>query len=391
MLGHIGQGLLRHPQQRHLHLGVQRPRVTGRGDFGGHAAGRRPAGRFGGQRVGQFAVFQRLRPQRLDRAAGLGQAVSGQPGGVADPPVAFGLDAGLLGGLELGDDPGQALGERVVDLPGHPLPFVPRAGLPGLGKQLGLQPGVLRDHLLQPLVGLGQLDDHLLPGQVLLLGLGPQPDERPDEHEIDAAQDGPDRHRHHRRAVKSPALRHAEEDGHHRGEHPPPHPGQEHERLQEADPGEEGEPGAADGEHRDEDQQAGEVDPHRPLALRPAGMQDDHPGDPGRRGRRDADGDTERPGRRMLGQYVREEREGEEQVGHHPREPVGLMLNRLEAAVRRANRHRSSFPMPVTSGRSGPPGSRRSGPMPPLCPGTPAGDPGPSSCPAPRAEPSRAG
>ena len=50
----------------------------------------------------------------------------------------------LVGRLELGDDPGQALGERVVDLAGHPLPLVEHAGLAGLGQQLGVQAGVLR-------------------------------------------------------------------------------------------------------------------------------------------------------------------------------------------------------------------------------------------------------
>ena len=44
-----------------------------------------------------------------------------------------------VGGLELGDDPGEALREGVVDLAGHPLPLVEHPGLAGLGEQLGVQ------------------------------------------------------------------------------------------------------------------------------------------------------------------------------------------------------------------------------------------------------------
>jgi len=95
-----------YPQQRHLDLRVQGPRLAGSLDLPGHAAGEGPAGHLVGQRLGEPAVLQRLRPQRLDRAAGLGQAVPGQPLGVVDPPLAFGVAGGLLGRLELGDDAG---------------------------------------------------------------------------------------------------------------------------------------------------------------------------------------------------------------------------------------------------------------------------------------------
>jgi hypothetical protein len=157
-----------------------------------------------GQRLREPAVLQRLGPQRLDRTAGLGQAVPGEPLGVADPPLALGVVAGLLGRLELGDDPGQALRERVVDLPRHPLPLVPRARLPSLGEQLGLQPGVLRDHLFQPLVRLGELGDHALPGLILLFGFLAKQDEDAGEHDVDTPQEHPDRHRRYGRPVESP-------------------------------------------------------------------------------------------------------------------------------------------------------------------------------------------
>jgi len=93
----------------------------------------------------------------------------------------------LLSRLELSDDSGQALGQGVVDLPGHPLPLVPGPGLPGLGEQLGLQPGVLGDHLLQPVVRLGQLGDHALAGLVLLFAPRAQHGEQPDQAHVTQA------------------------------------------------------------------------------------------------------------------------------------------------------------------------------------------------------------
>ena len=66
---------------------------------------------------------------------------------------------GLFGRLELGDDAGQTLGQGVVDLPGHPLPLVQHAGLPGLGQQLVLQARVLGQGGLELAVGLAQLTE----------------------------------------------------------------------------------------------------------------------------------------------------------------------------------------------------------------------------------------
>lgn len=48
--------------------------------------------------------------------------------------------AGEVGRLQLGDDPGQALGEDVVDLPRQPLPFLSDPGLARLGDKLGVPP-----------------------------------------------------------------------------------------------------------------------------------------------------------------------------------------------------------------------------------------------------------
>ena len=87
----------------------------------------------------------------LDRAAGLGQALAGEPLGVLEVAVPVGRAvARLVGGLELGDDPGQALGDRVVDLARHPLPLVEDARLARLGQQLGVEAGVLLQRRLEP-------------------------------------------------------------------------------------------------------------------------------------------------------------------------------------------------------------------------------------------------
>jgi len=328
VLGHVGQSLLGYAQQGHFHFGMQRPRVAGGLDLGGHAAGGRPAGHLPGQRVGQLAVLQRLRAQRLHRAAGVGQAVPGQTLGVADAPLAFGLAGGLLGGLELGDDPGQALGQRVVDLPGHPLPFVARARLPSLGQQLGLQAGVLGHHLFHPLVGLGQLGDHPLTGPVLLLGFHPEQHEHSHQRHVDEGQHQPDSHLRHGRPVESPALSHGEEDRYHRCGRPAPRTLQVTERVQEPHPGEERKKGTAEGEQGDERDQAGDVEPGRPRSLHPAWVQDGRPGDPGPRRHGDADRDGEGPGARPEDEHVRDERDGEQDVLDHPRQRLVPALQR---------------------------------------------------------------
>ena len=127
--------------------------------------------------------------------------------------------------LELGDDPGEALGERVVDLPGHPLPLVDHARLPGLGQQLHLQPGVLLQRLGEAPVGLFQLGDHLPAARGLLRGQCPEVGEPAGQHRVD--HDEPEQRQQGRPGqVHEPAAdlrvrdqRHGHADA---GEPPPP-------------------------------------------------------------------------------------------------------------------------------------------------------------------------
>ena len=91
--------------------------------------------------VRQRDALESLRPRRLDRAARLGQALARQAHGVVDVPLPVVAPiARLLGRLQLGDDPGQALGDRVVDLARHPRPLVEHAGLAGLRDELRWSP-----------------------------------------------------------------------------------------------------------------------------------------------------------------------------------------------------------------------------------------------------------
>jgi hypothetical protein len=87
----------------------------------------------------------------LDRPARLGEALPAERVGLVQvaPPL-LGAPAGPPGGLQLGDDAGEALRQRVVDLAGDALPLVEDAGLTGLGEQLGVQPGVLLESGLEP-------------------------------------------------------------------------------------------------------------------------------------------------------------------------------------------------------------------------------------------------
>ena len=95
--------------------------------------------------------LQRGGHRGLDRAAGLGQALAGQQLRVREVAIAVrrAIDR-LVCGLELRDDPGQALGDRVVDLARHPLPLVEDARLSCLGEQLGVEARVLLQGRLEP-------------------------------------------------------------------------------------------------------------------------------------------------------------------------------------------------------------------------------------------------
>ena len=91
---------------------------------------------------GSDASTERRASARLSRAS---------RSAVVEVAVAVGRPiARLVGRLELGDDPGQALRDGVVDLARHALPLVEDARLAGLGQQLGVQPGVLVQRRLQP-------------------------------------------------------------------------------------------------------------------------------------------------------------------------------------------------------------------------------------------------
>ncbi len=105
---------------------------------------------------GRSASTDRRASDRLSRASLVAALEVAAPAGR--------VVGGLLGRLELGDDPGQPLGQGVVDLPGHPLPLVEDAGLPGLGQQLLLQARVLGQTRLEPAVGLAQLAERALAG-----------------------------------------------------------------------------------------------------------------------------------------------------------------------------------------------------------------------------------
>ena len=96
----------------------------------------------------------------------------------------------MVGRLELGDDPGQPLGDRVVDLAGHPLSFVEHARLAGLGQQLGVETGVLLERDLEP--GEGDAALLVLLGHLLA------------EHRPGADRDGLDDDD---REIERPALR----------------------------------------------------------------------------------------------------------------------------------------------------------------------------------------
>ena len=119
--GDVRERLLGDAQQRDLDLRMERDDVAGHGDLGRDAVELRPLAGDIGERIGQRPRLERGGHRRLDRPAGLGQALARQPLGVLQVPVPIGRAVvRLVGRLELGHDPDQALGDRVVDLAGHP-------------------------------------------------------------------------------------------------------------------------------------------------------------------------------------------------------------------------------------------------------------------------------
>jgi hypothetical protein len=127
-------------------------------DLGADPVQARPALGHVGQGIGEPGPVQRLGADGPDGAAGLAEAVAGQVGGVVEVAAPVGGAAlGVPGRLDLGDDPGEALGQGVVDLAGHALALVQGPGRPRLGQQPRLELGVLGRGGLQLGVGLGEL------------------------------------------------------------------------------------------------------------------------------------------------------------------------------------------------------------------------------------------
>ena len=163
MPGDVRERLLGDAEERDLDLRVERDDVAGHRDVGRDAVELGPFAGDVGEGVGQRPRLERGGHRRLDRSAGLGEALARQALGVLEVPVSIGRSVvRLVGRLELGDDPDEALGDRVVDLARHPGALVEDARLAGLGQQLGVEAGVLHERGLE----LGQR----LPALLVLLG-----------------------------------------------------------------------------------------------------------------------------------------------------------------------------------------------------------------------------
>lgn len=139
---HVGQRLLRGPQERDLDLRAHRLRLARLGHRGRDAGDLRPAAGDVGERLGQPRPVERLGPHRLDGAARLRQRVAREPLGGVQVPAAL-VGAPVRGRLELGDDPRQPLRQRVVELARHPPALVEHPRLARLREELAVQPRVL--------------------------------------------------------------------------------------------------------------------------------------------------------------------------------------------------------------------------------------------------------
>ena len=127
--GHVRQRLLRGAQQRELGLRLDRPRrpvvvtcagIPFRADHRSATPASASLSRPPSSGSGRSASTDRRASVRLSRASRVAAATCRrQPGWLA-----WGPRSGLLGRLQLGDDPGKPLRERVVDLPRHPPPLV---------------------------------------------------------------------------------------------------------------------------------------------------------------------------------------------------------------------------------------------------------------------------
>ncbi len=189
MPGHVRERLLRGPQQRDLDVRRHGSQDPGGGDLRGHAVQRGPPPRHLAQRLAEPGGLQRLGTQLVHRTPGLGQALAGQPDRCLDAPVPVRLPAGLRGRLQLGDDPGEALRQGVVDLARHPLPLVHDPGLPRLGEQLLVQARVLGQRGLELAVGHAQLGQRLLAPLVPLVAHRREPGEANGHRDVEEQQD----------------------------------------------------------------------------------------------------------------------------------------------------------------------------------------------------------
>ncbi len=104
-------------------------------------------------------MFQHSGAQVVHGATGLAEAFAGQCHGAPGVPAGGHRIAALGGGLQLRDDAGQALRERVMDLRGQPAALIGDTRFPRLDEQLGVETDVLLQRRLQPGVGALQLGD----------------------------------------------------------------------------------------------------------------------------------------------------------------------------------------------------------------------------------------
>ncbi len=213
---------------------------------------RRPALGDLGDRVRQPRAVERLGRDRADRAARLAQALARElrRGVEVAAPVGAGA-ARVLERLELGDDPGQPLRERVVDLARHPLALLLHAAVARLLDELRLQRRVLGERRLEVLLAL--LDELAVEhhrrrhDQVDRDDAHPHPDRRLQRDPADLG--GPARHRGHGDRDVEPAAGVAV-------------------GRQVAAEREEAEQRAVGDRDDDQDQQPGQVQPARAVALR---------------------------------------------------------------------------------------------------------------------------
>ena len=114
-------------------------------------------------RVDEVEVLERSGAQGLDGTARLVERRAGELGGALAVRGGDRLVEGLVSGLELGDDPGEALRDGVVDLGGQPFALLVDPRLAGACREGLLQLGVLLQGRLEPCVRPLELGDGVHP------------------------------------------------------------------------------------------------------------------------------------------------------------------------------------------------------------------------------------